>query len=67
MVEIKTLQNLKNVVGEDFVRCLFTEYLMELIGKSDTLDGIRTVVENGGSLDEVKELLWNGRMLSVQD
>lgn len=57
MNEIKTLQDLESVVGKDGVSCLFTEYMMTLVGKADKLDEVKTVIDNNGTLEEIKELL----------
>lgn len=57
MSDIKTLQDLEAVVGKDSMNRLFTEYIMTLVGKSDKLDEIMNIVENGGSLADVRNVL----------
>ena len=37
--------------------CLFTEYMMTLVGKADKLDEVKAVIDNNGTLEEIKELL----------
>jgi len=55
--EIRTLQDLRDVSGNHIVSQIFTEYLMEMVAKSRLLDQIKITIENGGSLDDIKELM----------
>ncbi len=55
--EISTLQELRDVAGSLAVDRIFTEYLMEMVAKSKLLDEIQKVIDKGGSLEDIKELL----------
>lgn len=55
--EISSLQELRDAVGSPAVDRIFTEYLMEMVAKGKILDEIQKVIDNGGSLAEIKELL----------
>lgn len=57
MNEIKILQDLESAVGKDGVSRLFTEYIMTLVGKANKLDEIIKIVEDGGKLSDIKEVL----------
>ena len=55
MGEIKTLQDLESAVGKDGVDRLVTEYIMTLVGKAKKLDEIISIIENNGTLSNIKE------------
>lgn len=55
--DIKTLDDLIKRVGKPVADRIFMEYFMELVAKSNLLDEIRKIVENGGTLDEIEEIL----------
>ncbi len=55
--EISSLQELRDAAGSPAVDRIFTEYLMEMVAKGKILDEIQKVIDNGGSLAEIKELL----------
>lgn len=57
MGEIKTLQDLESAVGKDGVDRLVTEYIMTLVGKAKKLDEIISIIENNGTLSNIKEVL----------
>ena len=57
MGEIKTLQDLESAIGKDGVDRLVTEYIMTLVGKAKKLDEIISIIENNGTLSDIKEVL----------
>lgn len=57
MNEIRTLQDLESAVGKGGISRLFTEYMMTLVGKADKLDKVKTVIDDNGTLEDIKELL----------
>lgn len=57
MNEIKTLQDLESAAGKDGVSRLFTEYMMTLVGKANKLDEVKTVIDNDGTIEDIKRVL----------
>ena len=54
---METLEDLRSQASEEAIKRIFTEYLLELIGKAGKLDEIITLVEQNGTLKQIKELL----------
>ena len=57
MNEIRTLQDLESAVGKDGVSRLFTEYVMTLVGKADKLDEVKAVIDNNGTIEDIRRVL----------
>ena len=57
MNEIRTLQDLESAVGKDDVSRLFTEYVMTLVGKADKLDEVKVVIDNNGTIEDIRRVL----------
>ena len=57
MNEIRTLQDLESAVGKDGVSRLFTEYVMTLVGKADKLDEVKVVIDNNGTIEDIRRVL----------
>lgn len=57
MKEIKNLSDLRENVEESVVQKICTEYFMELVVKSNKFDEIEEIIDNGGTLKSVKEVV----------
>lgn len=57
MKEIRNLSDLRENVEESVVQKICTEYFMELVVKSNKFDEIEEVIDNGGTLKSVKEVI----------
>lgn len=57
MNEIRTLSELRSHSTEEDIKHIVTEYLMELIGRSEKLSEIETLVQAGKPISEIKEAL----------
>ena len=57
MNEIRTLEELRQHSSEEDVRHILTEYLMELIGRSEKLDEIINLVQNNSPASKIREVL----------
>lgn len=58
--KVKTMTNLEKVIkenGKEVVDKAFTEYMLKLIGDSLVLERIRAIVETGGTLEQIKEIV----------
>ena len=57
MKEIKNLSDLRENVEESVVQKICTEYFMELVVKSNKFDEIEEIIDNGGTLKSIKEII----------
>ena len=57
MKEIKNLSDLRENVEESVVQKICTEYFMELVVKSNKFDEIEEIIDNGGTLKSIKEIV----------
>lgn len=57
MSEIKTLSDLRKHCAEDEIKHIVTEYLMELIGRSEKLDEIESLIQSGKPFSEIRKAL----------
>ncbi len=63
MAEIKTLNELRNLVGIETVNHLFVEYFLEITAKSRKLDDMIQAVNSHKTTEEIEAILWTGSML----
>lgn len=57
MKKIKNLSDLRENVEESVVQKICTEYFMELVVKSNKFDEIEEIIDNGGTLKSIKEII----------
>lgn len=56
-IRITSLDKLTEMVGGKMTDCLFVEYFMRLVAKSERLDAISKAVDDGADIFEIKEIL----------
>ena len=57
MTTIKTLSDLRKAIGNEAVDLIFTEYVMEMVAKAQTLEKIEQIVRNHGTAEEIEAIL----------
>lgn len=57
MCNISSLDDLIKAVGKQETDILFTEYFMLMIEKAKLFDVVVSVLNNNGSIDEIKEVI----------
>ena len=57
MTTIKTLSDLRKVIGNETVDRIFTEYVMEMVAKAQTLEKIEQIIRNHGTVEEIEAIL----------
>lgn len=66
MKDISTYNDLVNEFGDTKVQTLFMEGFMTMYAKAKILDEISNIIDNDGTIDDIKEAL-NGQSLLHQD
>ena len=57
MTTIRTLSDLRKVIGNETVDRIFTEYVMEMVAKAQTLEKIEQIIRNHGTAEEIEAIL----------
>ena len=57
MTTIRTLSDLRKVIGNETVDRIFTEYVMEMVAKAQTLEKIEQIIRNHGTVEEIEAIL----------
>ena len=57
MTAIRTLSDLRKLIGNEAVDRIFTEYVMEMVAKAQTLKNVEQIVHNHGTVEEIEAIL----------
>lgn len=57
MERIQNLTELKKHASKDDIKHIFTEYLLEEVGKAEKLEEIEKIVHKNGSIEDIKGIL----------